>query len=285
MTGFGSSEYQDDRIQLSVEIKSYNNRYLDISMYLPSFLNVYESELRELVRSAARRGHVDVNIRMRHLNSDAEILVDEDLARKYRQAFSQVAAAAGIPDEPTLSHFVTSDELMKLVSSKDPEMYRDLIFEQTGKALDIFAQSRKREGEHTLRDISDQVDRFSSAHSRIAAKADGLERMLQENLQTRFDQILTEEYDQSRILQEVALLLNKYTIHEEIQRISSHLEHMRSDMISDEPIGKRLDFLCQELNREINTIASKSVIAEVNQEVVTMKDMLENIREQLRNVE
>ncbi len=119
----------------------------------------------------------------------------------------------------------------------------------------------------------------------VCGQADLLETKLHDNLTERFQKLLGEGYDEGRILQEVAVMLNKYTVNEEIQRIRSHLNQFKVVMDQDVAVGKKLDFICQELNREINTTASKSIIAEINQAVVSMKDSLENIREQLRNIE
>jgi uncharacterized protein (TIGR00255 family) len=285
MTGYGLSEYQDDRIQVSVEIKSYNNRYLDISVYMPSYLNVYEAELRELVRSAVRRGHVDLNIKLRHLENDAQVVVDKQLASRYREAFSRIAEAAGIADRPKLSDFLESEELLKLVNDRDAAQYKQLVFEHSQRALASFVESRRKEGERTYADIRQQLEGFEASYAEISGKADMLEEQLKSMLRSRFEELVGQQYEESRILQEVALLLNKYTIHEEIQRLESHLKHFAEEMETEDAVGKRLDFLCQELNREINTIASKSIRADISQAVVTMKDMLENIREQLKNVE
>lgn len=285
MTGYGVSEYQDDRIQISVEIKSYNNRYLDLSVYIPSYLNVFEAELRDLVRASVRRGHVDVNIRLRHLENDAQIVVDTQLASRYREAFSQIAQAAGIEDEPRLSDFLVSEELLKLVNDRDAGEYKQLVFDQTARALESFVESRRKEGARTYADIRGQLEGFEASFSEISGKADMLEHQLKAMLRSRFEELVGQQYEEGRILQEVALLLNKYTIHEEIQRLESHLKHFAEEMETEDAVGKRLDFLCQELNREINTIASKSIRADISQAVVTMKDMLENIREQLKNVE
>jgi uncharacterized protein (TIGR00255 family) len=252
---------------------------------MPSYLNVFEAELRDLVRASVRRGHVDVNIKLRHLENDAQIVVDTQLASRYREAFSQIAQAAEIDDKPKLSDFLISEELLKLVNDRDAGEYKQLVFDQTTRALESFVESRRKEGARTYADIRGQLEGFAASFAEISGKADMLEDQLKAMLRSRFEELVGQQYEESRILQEVALLLNKYTIHEEIQRLESHLKHFAEEMETEDAVGKRLDFLCQELNREINTIASKSIRADISQAVVTMKDMLENIREQLKNVE
>lgn len=285
MTGFGSSEYQDDRLQLSVEIKSYNNRYLDISFIAPSFLAVYESRMKEHIRKGVERGHVDVNIKARRLESDTEVHIDSAALDAYRKAFEELTERAGIKEPVGLGHYLQTEEVLKVVRRQDGSVFEQVLFQQLDAALEEFLQVRRREGAQTADDITAQLEAFRERFLYVRGRADELESLLYENLTSRFKALLESEYDRTRVLQEVAVLLNKYTINEEIKRIESHIEHFVRDMASKTAVGKRLDFLCQELNREVNTIASKSIIVEVNQAVVAMKDHLENIREQLRNIE
>lgn len=285
MTGFGSSEYQDDQLQLSVEIKSYNNRYLDISFNAPSFLAVYESRMKERLRSEIERGHVDVNIKARRLESDTEVHIDSAALDAYRKAFSELIKLAQIKEPVGLSHYLQTEEVLKVVRRQDGSVFEQVLFEQLDAALEEFLQVRRREGARTAADIAGQLQAFTRQFEYVRGRADEIESLLYDNLTSRFKALLENEYDRTRVLQEVAVLLNKYTINEEIKRLESHIEHFTGDMASEKAVGKRLDFLCQELNREVNTIASKSIIVEVNQAVVAMKDHLENIREQLRNIE
>jgi uncharacterized protein (TIGR00255 family) len=154
------------------------------------------------------------------------------------------------------------------------------------KALIDFRSSKEREGEATRQDLLRLGARLAEGLDAVEANAGTLETKLKENLLNRFDELLGNKgYDENRFLQEVAMLLSKYSVNEEIVRLRTHIEAFTELLASTDPVGKRLDFLCQEMNREINTIGSKSILVEINQQVVSMKDNLENIREQVRNIE
>jgi uncharacterized protein (TIGR00255 family) len=154
------------------------------------------------------------------------------------------------------------------------------------KALVEFSDSKGREGTATQENLTQLGNQLHSGLDAIAEYAGTLEIKLKENLISRFDEMLGEKgYDENRFLQEVATLLTKYSVNEELVRLKTHIDVFMDLLKSPDPVGKRLDFLCQEMNREINTIGSKSIIVEINQQVVNMKDSLENIREQVRNIE
>jgi uncharacterized protein (TIGR00255 family) len=285
MTGYGSSEIQNERYLLAIEIKSYNNRYLDIAFNAPSYLSCYEPQMKELIKRVSARGHIDVNIKLKRLESQVEVLVDRSVVLQYQKALHEIRDLVGITEEPRLSHFLHADDVLKTVRANDASVYEQPLLQQLSSALARYAVTKEQEGKATFDDITEQLRLFEQGLQVVKEHAQSLEDRISENLIMKFEQLLGEEYDRSRVLQEVAVMLMKYTINEEIQRIESHVKLFRDDMVQERPIGKRLDFLCQELNREINTIASKSIIVEVNQAVVVMKDSLENIREQLRNIE
>jgi len=285
MTGYAYEEFQNDELHLLAEVKSYNNRYLDISVNLPGVLSPFEPEIRNLVKKTVQRGHVDVNIRMRQLQTHAELRIDADAVRNYRQAFQQIAEIAEIEDSPRLTHFLQADDLIKTVKQQDAEVFRSHIMPLLEDVLVKFNQSRIDEGFGTRSNIIQQIQAFRDNLKSIQDRSDELEARIRQLLLDKFEELLGKEYDETRFLSEVAVLMVKYSINEELQRVESHLLQFERFMHEDGPVGKKIDFLCQELNREINTIASKSTLVEINQAVVLMKDHLENIREQLRNVE
>jgi len=287
MTGYGNSEYQNELFRVSVEIKSYNNRYLDIHVNAPSYLSVFEQEIKNLIKTDVTRGHVDVNIRIKQIESNLDIVVDKQVVAKLKTAYETIAEIAGLDENPALSHYLSNEDAIKLVKNIDAEIYHQTIIDQIKNAMEPYCQTREHEGQTTYEDIIRNINKFEHFYTIVCGQADLLEIKLHDNLTERFQKLLDEGYDEGRILQEVAVMLNKYTVNEEIQRIRSHLNQFRvvMDQGQDTAVGKKLDFICQELNREINTTASKSIIAEINQAVVSMKDSLENIREQLRNIE
>ncbi len=286
MTGYGSAEALNEQFQLSVELKSYNSRYLDINHNIPFYLAPFEIEIDDEVKKIASRGHVEVNIRIKTLASDMEIVVDTLAVKRYAEAFSQIAALSGKALKPELADFIGSEGVLTSVRQSDSEIYRDTLFSTLAAALVQFDQSKEREGSHTKADLKKMGEIVSDGLTVIASHADELEEMVKTNLRSRFDEMLADQnYDENRILSEVAVMLIKYSVNEEIKRLDVHLKEFFNLLEQDEPVGKRLDFLCQEMLREINTIGSKSQMVEMNLQVVRMKDGLENIREQIRNIE
>lgn len=286
MTGYGSSEILTEDFQLSVEIKSYNNRYLDIITNVPYYLNSFELPIKAEVKKIASRGHVEVSIRIKMLRNNVKVLVDEEAVAHYGEAFLQMSKACGRLLEPSLSDFLSIDGLLSSVNDSGVEKFKEPLMNALGKALAQFKESKDREGYSTLQDLIDSQSKIAASLEIVENRADELESLVKRNLRMRFEELLGDKnYDENRILQEVAVMLVKSTINEEIKRLHIHLNEFNKLVKVDGVVGKRLDFLCQEMNREINTIGSKSQIAELNLEVVQMKDSLENIREQIRNVE
>ncbi len=286
MTGYGSAEELNGEFQISVELKSYNSRYLDINHNIPFYLAPFEIEIDDAIKRVASRGHIEVNVRIKTLASDMEIVVDTLAVKRYAEAFAQVAALSGKALKPTLSDFIGSEGVLTSIRQSDSEIYRSSLFSTLGTALVQFDQSREREGAHTKADLQRMGEIVREGHTVIASHADELEALVKTNLRSRFVEMLGDQnYDENRILSEIAVMLIKYSVNEEIKRLSVHLEEFFNLLEQEEPVGKRLDFLCQEMNREINTIGSKSQMVEMNLQVVRMKDGLENIREQIRNIE
>jgi uncharacterized protein (TIGR00255 family) len=286
MTGYGAAEILTETFQLTVELKSYNNRYLDIVNTMPYYLAPFEIEIKDEIKKVAKRGHVEVSVRMKMIKSNVRVVVDNDVAKHYAEAFSQIIDASGSPIEPQLSDFLAVDGLLSTVNDSNIERYRESLFDTLKRALVQFKDSKDREGLSTKNDLLESEEIIEVSLRKVEKRADELEELITKNIRTRFEDILGDQkYDENKILQEVAAMLVKATINEEIKRLHIHLDEFKNLVHSDQPIGKRLDFLCQEINREINTIGSKSQIAELNLEVVQMKDSLENIREQVRNVE
>ena len=286
MTGYGYAERLTPDFLMTVEVKSYNNRYLDINHNIPFFLSRFEIAIDNQIKEITTRGHVDVNIRVRQLSSDIELHVDEDAVRRYSEAFSKILSIAGIGKQPELKDYLAVEGVITNLKDTDADRYQQPLMELLALALGDFSASKLREGEATRKDLVRLGEELKSSLNMVRTYATSLEARLKENLISRFDELLgAKGYDENRFLQEVAILLTKYSINEELVRLDTHITEYQKLLGQKDSVGKRLDFLSQEMNREINTIGSKSVIVEVNQQVVSMKDSLENIREQLRNIE
>ena len=285
MTGFGYSEYQDDSVHITVEIKAYNNRYLDVLVNLPSYLSPLEPRLRSYITDGVARGRVEVTVKVRELRENIDVILDEKAAKSYIHTLKQLAAAAGVDETMYLSRLADMDGVLKLEKNRDLDSFWIFVRDRLEEAYARFETSRVEEGRQTKNDIVKLCTRLSEAHAEIIKYAGEMESKLKETLVGRFQEMLNDQLDENRILAETAVMLVKYGINEELTRLGGHLETFEKEIESEGPCGKRLDFLCQELNREINTIGSKSIMMNVNELVIRMKDSTENIREQLRNIE
>ena len=285
MTGYGCGDFQDDQISLSVEIKGYNNRFLDISVYLPSFLSSMENRIREYLAGRFSRGKIDVNLRLREQNATFAVHINRGAVKAYGEAFAALAGELGLDEKPSLSLLLSLEGILDTEKTMDDGRYWPLVEKALTEAADQFEAGRIREGKHTEADILSHLSKIETLANGIAVHVPQMEAEFQENLRSRFRELLGDQIDENRILAETAVLLVKNTISEELSRLKAHLAEFRTEVDRNPGPGKKLDFLCQEINREINTIGSKTPNLDTSRAVVDMKDALENIREQLRNVE
>jgi len=285
MTGYGFREQRDDDVSLSVEIKGYNSRFLEIFVNLPPFLGALEARIREYVASRCGRGKVEVNLRFRELRAEAVVTVDESAAKAYHAALTRLARVLDLDEQPGLALIMNQEGVLQIEKQRDGERYWALIRPVLAETVDRFEAERIREGAGTEADILEHLGAIERAVDLVAAHAPAMEASIKDNLRSRFAELLGDGVDENRVLAETALLLMKYTVSEEVARLRAHLAEFRAEAARNPAPGKKLDFLCQEINREVNTIGSKTPLLEVSRAVVGMKDALENVREQLRNVE
>jgi uncharacterized protein (TIGR00255 family) len=285
MTGYAYREKSGQELSVSVEIKGFNNRYLEISVNLPPWLSMLEMKIREKISSDCGRGKVDIFVRVREHNAPVNISVNKNAAKAYYNAINEMAEELGIKEKPALSTILGMESVLEIEKNRDEERYWREIEPLLNEAVKIFCEEREREGKHTQDDILSHLGAIESSLKKVSSFAPVIEQTLKENIKARFAELLGNQIDENRILAETASQLLKYTISEEVSRLSSHLAEFRAETEKNPRPGKKLDFLCQEINREVNTIGSKSAIIEVTNEVVKMKETLENIREQLRNIE
>ena len=284
MTGYAYQEWAEGDISVSVEIKGYNSRFLEIYISTPPWLSYFEPKIRQLAGDVCGRGKVDIALRVREINTPLIVSVNTNAAGAYMKAVNNLARELGIDDTASLSMLIGMDGVLNIEKNRDDSRYWDAAEPVLQEALKAFAQERAREGSHTRESILVFLGEIESAMNIICRHIPELENTIKENIQERFRELAATEIDENRILAETAILLMKHTISEEVSRLLSHLGEFREAAMQDRT-GKKLDFLCQEINREINTIGSKSTVLEVSRIVVGMKESLENIREQLRNVE
>lgn len=286
MTGYAYAEQQTETATVSTEIKSVNSRYLDIFINLPQFLNPIENKLRIKIAEKISRGKVEVNVRVKELEPESSVVADIKAARSYEKAIRQVAEAVGQGNaQIPLSMIVSQPGVLSFDKTYDVEKYWEVIEPLLANALEIFCADRIREGENLRKDLLEKIAVLDDCHKFFKEWQPKMENVFKEQISKKFHELLGEHIDEQRVMTETAALLVKYTINEEIVRLGSHLDALRDEMKNNKTPGKKIDFLCQEINREINTIGSKNQFAEVANMVVTAKDAVENIREQARNIE
>ena len=287
MTGYAYEEKNYESAVVSVEIKSVNSRFLDLTVNLPPYLNPLESYFRGKITEKVFRGKVDVYIRVKELESNPDITVDEGAVKAYSEAVKNVIKASGFgtDSEAALNFILSQPGVIVSNHSYDMEKYKALIEPVFDSVLEKFNADREREGENMKRDLQEKLEKLLKCARFFTEWQPKMEAMFKEQITTKFRELLEDKADENRIMTETAAMLVKYTINEEIVRLKSHIEAMRAELANNPTPGKKLDFICQEMNREINTIGSKNQFAEVGAMVITAKDSLENIREQSKNVE
>lgn len=286
MTGYAYNEVVTENYTVSVEFKSVNSRFLDLSINLPSFLGRIENKFKEIITSKIQRGKLDIFIRVKETNAPVSITVDENMAKSYFEAISQIAKSIGQNEkEIPLSLIVTQEGVLSSQKEIDIEKYYQMILPVFEKSLEEFIIDRNREGENLKKDLLFQLEKIEKASVVFTEWQPKMENAFKENIIKKFNEILGDKVDEQRVMTEVASLMVKYTINEEIVRLKSHIKAVQNEIENNATPGKRLDFICQEMNREINTIGSKNQFIEIAEQVINAKDALENIREQSKNIE
>lgn len=285
MTGYGYNEMNYETAIVSVEIKSVNSRFLDLNINLPPFLNSIESYFRNKISQNITRGKVDVFIRVKELESDAQIYADTKMAKSYYDAIKEVAIATGYDEKSIpLSLILEQNGVLNSNKSYDVEKYQSMINPIFDNALNQFVKDANREGENLLVDLKSKLLELETCADFFKKWQPKMENVFKEIITAKFNDLLKDNVDENRIMTEVAAMLVKYTINEEIVRLQSHIKAMKDELDNNPYPGKKIDFICQEMNREINTIGSKNQFAEVGAMVIKAKDSLENIREQSKNI-
>lgn len=286
MTGFGRSTKERDGRTVMVEIKTVNHRFLDISVKMPRSVSFAEDAVKKCVSSRLKRGHVEVSISYSNVRQDArQVQIDEDLAAKYTEAVRRIALENNLNDSIDAS-FICSlpDVLTANAACEDIEAVTALLEESCGEACDMLVGMRKAEGDNLKQDLLYHLSLLEKLRDDIAVLAPEVPKLYRERLTARLQEASV-QCDPQRLAQEVALMADKCAIDEELSRLLSHFAQMHALMDEDGEVGKKLDFLTQELNRECNTIGSKANDARITSCVVNAKNEVEKIREQVQNVE
>jgi uncharacterized protein (TIGR00255 family) len=288
MTGYGKSEATLPGGRMVVEIRSVNHRYGEITVKLPRALMAYENEVRKTVAGRLKRGKIDVFVQQEGVAA-AESLptVNLPLAKAYHDAFVKMKEALGLADPVSLALLATQRDVLTTGGAEDPgEALHGMLLEAVGGAIDTIEAMRVREGEALLTDLWGRREALSTLIGRVAERTPRVVAEAGARLKERVGQLVGETgVDEARLAQEIAFMADRSDVTEELVRFDSHLQQFDETLLLEEPVGRKLDFLMQELNREVNTIGSKANDAEIAGCVVQLKAELEKVREQIQNIE
>ena len=287
MTGCGAGKIQRDGWEVSAELKTVNHRFLDLSMRLPRNIAFLEPVVREAAAKGLKRGHVDVYVTVRNTeSSSAQITLDPELARQYWEAVKTLQEAIGAENDLTASRLLAMEGVTALTEREmDQELVSALCSEATAQAVDQVVAMREKEGAYLKEDLRTHLDCAALIREKILGRAPNVVSDYREKLENRLKSMLSDGVDPQRLAQEVAVFADRCAIDEELARLDSHLRQMRNYLEATGEIGKKMDFLIQEMNREANTIGSKAQDGEIAQWVVDLKSEIEKLREQIQNVE
>jgi len=289
MTSFGRAQSEEGNAHLfSIEMKSVNNRYLDINVRLPKFIFALEEEIRKIINKKLNRGKVDIFINYKNYGeNNAKPTLNMALAKNYYNCLKELSNALGIIDDITVSKVAKFPEVITL--EVEEENLGDILGELTpllNFALDSMVEMRINEGEKLKEDMLLKLKDIESNVNVIESLSQEIPKQYKARLKDRLQEITQGVIvDEVRLAMEVALLADKAAVDEEITRLYSHLDQMRKTLNLDEPIGRKLDFIVQEMNRETNTIGSKSNDMHMTNTVINIKNLIEKIREQVQNIE
>ena len=288
MTGYGKGEYKQDGIELTVEIKAVNNRYLDVAVKCPKLLNAYEEAVRAQVRGSLTRGHVDVYVNLVDKRERAkQLYVDAAAARGYYAAARQLKEMfPDLADDFTVTALMKSPDVVRQEEGTGAdEALLSALRAAMETALENLNAMRRKEGEKLAADMLSRMDEIERLVAMIKNSAPMVAEAYRKKLEERIREALAgAAYDETRLLTEVAVFADKSNIDEELTRLASHIGQFRA-ICGEERVGRKLDFLVQEFNRESNTICSKSNDLAITNAGLALKNEIEKVREQVQNVE
>ena len=288
MTGFGRSTYENEGREYIVEIKSVNNRFNDVNIKMPRNLNYLEDKIRKQILNNISRGKVEVSIQLNN-NSDLgkKINLNTDIAKKYIEELKKLTQETSIIDNINIMDVAKFPDVLNIrIDEEAEEVIEKELFTALDSAIDSFLDMRQKEGSKIKVDLENRIEVIKQKIEQISSISAGLVDEYVVKLETRIKELLkTDVVDQTRLAQEVVIYSDKCSVEEEITRLKSHISQFLNLLNENIAIGKKLDFLIQEMNRETNTIGSKANNLEITNFVVDIKTELENIREQIQNIE
>lgn len=287
MTGFGFGKFEKNGREYTVEIKAINHRYSDISIKMPRYLNSLEEKVRSYISQNISRGKLDVFISLVNMSTEGRnIKVDKGLAEIYIKEMKALVAEYGIGDDITATSIMRIPDMVIIDNEVEDGTYLSELMAALEIAVNNLNITREQEGRRLAEDIEKRLEKISNYVVEVEARSSNLLEEYKIKLINRVNELNANDIiDENRLGQEIVLFADKSSICEEVTRLKSHIKSLKAMLNSDGPIGKKIDFLLQEINRETNTIGSKANCLDITNAVVEMKNEIENIREQIQNIE
>lgn len=288
MTGFGRAEYSDEKFRITVEIKAVNHRYLDCNIKMPKKLGFFDASIRTLIKDYIQRGKVDIFVTFEdYTENTLNLKYNHDMASAYLKYLKEMSEEFGIENDVRVSALSRYPEVFTLDEADvdEQEIWADLE-KVLRQACENFVETRIKEGENLKKDLVDKLDVMLGYVAEIEKRAPQIIEEYRAKLVEKVADLLADsKIDESRILAEVTLYADKICVDEEIVRLRSHIEHTKETILSDGSVGRKLDFIAQEMNREANTILSKANDLITSDIAINLKTDIEKVREQIQNIE
>ena len=287
MTGFGRASLESNGKNYIIEIKTVNNKYSDITVKSPKRLSFMEDKIRKQIANRITRGKVEVSVSFFDFsNKSKNVVLNKEIAKEYIKQLREIADENNLSENISVVEIAKLPDILNSIDSDNDEEIASEALQCLNMALDSLIEMRKTEGENIKQDLLVRIERVQNLVDKIAENSKGIVEEYVSKLEKRVKEILkTDVVDENRIAQEVVIYADKCSVEEEVTRLNSHISQFKELLKSDENVGKKLDFIIQEMNRETNTIGSKANSLEITNEVINIKTQLENIREQVQNIE
>lgn len=288
MTGYGRCETVTEGKKILVEIKSVNHRFSDYNIKVPRHLGFLEDKTRQYASQRVTRGKIDIYVAVENYDeADHDIMLNAELAKNYIEVLQELRDKFGLKDDISVSSVARYNDIFKTERCEDDQdKMWELVKSVMSEAMDAFIAMREREGERIEKDLRERIAYMSDLARQVDERSPQTVAEYRDKLYAKIKELLEDrDIDEARILTEVAIFADKVAVNEETVRLSSHFAEFYQILDSGEPAGRKLDFLIQEINREVNTIGSKASDIEIAKIVVTLKGEIEKLREQIQNIE
>ena len=287
MTGYGKSSLSINSREYQVEIKTVNHKYIDTNIRIPRVISYLEEEVRKTIASKIKRGKVDISINFENYSKEGnDIRINTELAKMYIQNKKKLAEEENLSADIQVTDITKMPDVLVIKNDLDENIIKEELRQVLNDAIEQVLVMREKEGIKISEDILNKISQIEVKVEEIFGLSTGLIEEYVVKLEARVKELLkTEEVDKNRLMQEIVIYADKCSVEEEITRMRSHISQLRELIKTNEPTGKKMDFIIQEMNRETNTIGSKANNLEITNRIVAIKTILEDIREQIQNIE